>query len=60
MSDEYSNSFDKESSGSMGNNDSLSMHKLKLSIDLYSVRNMSMAANVYLTYQLQLNEVHSF
>lgn len=60
MSDEYSNSFDKESSGSAANNDPSALHKLKLSIDLLSVRNMSMAANVYLSYQLHLNEVHSF
>lgn len=49
MSDEYSNSFDKESNGS-NSNDPSSLHKLKLSIDLLSVRNMSMAANIYLTY----------
>jgi hypothetical protein len=58
MSDEYSNSFDKESN--VSGNDSQSLHKLKLSIDLLSVRNMSMAANVYLSYELHLNEIHSF
>jgi centrosomal protein CEP120 len=36
------------------------VHKLKLSIDLLSVRNFSTAANVFVTYELQLKETHSF
>ena len=57
MSDEYSNSFDKESNNSQ-KSDASTLHKLKLSIDLLSVRNMSIAANIYLSYQLHLTEVH--
>ena len=57
---EYDESFEQVSSGSNPKNrsgDANALHKLKLSIDLLSVRNMNMAANVFLTYQLHLQDV---
>lgn len=35
-------------------------HQLKLSIDLLSVRNCSISANLFAAYQLKLKEVHTF
>ena len=52
MSD-YSESFEKNSNRSNNNqNSTTDMHKLKLSVDLLAVRNMSIAANVFVAYQL--------
>ena len=57
MSDNYENeSFEKSSNKSDAN----AAHSLKLSIDLLSVRNLQAAANLVASYQLQLNELHSF
>ena len=47
---EYSEDFDSNRSNNQtGGSD---LHKMKMSIDLYSVRNMSNAANVFVAYQL--------
>jgi hypothetical protein len=46
MSDYDNDSFENKSNKS----DTNSAHALKLSIDLMSVRNMQMAANVFATY----------
>jgi len=62
MADNYeADSFDRVSDSSNGRqNDASQPHNLKLSVDLNSVRNMTVAANVFLTYQLHLTEVHTF
>ena len=51
---EYSESFESN------NNSGGEMHKLKLSVDILSVRNFSTAANVFVSYQLQLKDMHQF
>ena len=61
MSSNYSESFDKGSVKSAPTaNEENEAHHLKLSIDLLSVRNMTMAANLFLAYSLKLREVHQF
>jgi hypothetical protein len=57
MSDYSKDSFESNSNNQKGGTE---MHKLKLSVDLLSVRNMTIAANIFVAYQLQLKEVHSF
>lgn len=55
MSDNYEDaSFENDS------NKSSQMHNLKLSIDLMSVRNMAVAANVFVSYQLELTDSQNF
>lgn len=49
---EYSEEFEQNSNRSNNQNGGTEMHKLKLSVDLLSVRNMQIAANVFITYQL--------
>ena len=49
---EYSEEFEQNSNRSNKQNRGTEMHKLKLSFDLLSVRNMQIAANVFITYQL--------
>jgi hypothetical protein len=57
MSDHYEDaSFENESQKSLSNQP----HNLKLSIDLMSVRNMAIAANVFVSYQLQLTDLQTF
>jgi len=60
-SDQYSDDFD-QSSGSQakGQGNDKGSHQLKLSIDLLSVRNMQMAANLFAVYSLKLKEVHQY
>lgn len=56
-------SYDNESRGSHKSapvDEASEVHNLKLSIDLLSVRNMTMAANLFLAYNLELREVQSF
>ena len=62
MTDNYgADAFHAVSDNSNGRqNDASQPHNLKLSVDLNSVRNMTVAANVFLTYQLHLMEVHTF
>ena len=53
MSDNYEgDSFENDSNKSQAN----AMHSLKLSIDMMSVRNMTMPANVFASYQLMLTD----
>ena len=56
MSDNYSESFENASNKS----DQNATHSLKLSIDLMSVRNMVTSANIFATYQIQLDQKHNF
>ena len=56
MSDYENDSFENRSNRSAGE----ASHALKLSVDLMSVRNMSVAANVFATYQIQLDTKHTF
>ena len=62
MSDHYSGESFEQPSGRSGGNASNSNlpHSLKLSIDLLSVKNMQVAANIIMAYQLKLREVHTF
>jgi hypothetical protein len=53
MSDNYSDSFDDGSERvKTGGKNQDPIHQLKLSIDLLSVRNMLMASNLFVAYQL--------
>ena len=53
MSDNYEGeSFDNESNKSSAN----APHKLKLSIDIMSIRNLAMSANVFVSYELMLTD----
>jgi hypothetical protein len=54
MSDYYSESFENNS------NQSNAMHNIKLSIDLMSVRNMAVAANAFVSYQIDLTDAQNF
>ena len=60
MSDNYSDSFEAQSikSGAARGGAEEQAHQLKLSVDLLSVRNMAVAANVFTAYQITLKEVH--
>lgn len=55
MSEYEDASFENDS-----NKSKASMHCLKLSIDLLSVKNVANAANVFAQYQLDLTDKHSF
>jgi len=35
-------------------------HSLKLSIDVMAIRGLATAANVFVSYQIQLTDMHSF
>lgn len=62
MSDNYSESFE-QASGKNSERGPISKeqtHGLKLSIDLLSVKNLQVAANIVLSYQLNLRDTHSF
>lgn len=50
----------EQNSNKSGTEEANAPHKLKLSIDLVSVRNMTTAANVIVAYEIKLKEVHSF
>ena len=63
MSDNYSDSFENSSGKAAGQgagDRQNQAHQLKLSIDLLSVRNMTMSANLFAVYQLKLKEVHQY
>ena len=61
MTDNYEDdSFEKGSHNSGRTNSANEEHNLKLSIDLLSVRNMTMACNLFMGYQLELKQVHTF
>ena len=57
MSDNYEDaSFENDSNKSKSNG----VHHLKLSIDLMSVRNMAVAASVFVSYSLELTDTQTF
>ena len=60
MADSYSESFEQASGKASDKAGGNAPHGLKLSIDLLSVKNMQVAANVVIAYQLRLRETHSF
>jgi hypothetical protein len=60
MSEKYSGYDTTSNNSGMMSEDVNAPHSLKLSIDLLSVRNMTMAANVIVAYEIKLKEVHSF
>ena len=60
MSEVYSEYEQNSNKSGAGGEEANAPHKLKLSIDLVSVRNMTMAANVIVAYEIKLKEVHSF
>ena len=59
MSEFYSE-YEQNSNKSGAGDDQNAPHKLKLSIDLASVRNMTTAANIIVAYEIKLKEMHSF
>jgi hypothetical protein len=60
MSEQYSEWEQNSSKSGIVGDDANTPHGLKLSIDLLSVRNMTMAANIIVAYEIKLKEVHSF
>lgn len=60
MSEFYSEYEQNSNKSGAGGDEANALHKLKLSIDLASVRNMNTAANVIVAYEIKLKEVHSF
>lgn len=55
MSDGYD-----EASFEADSNKSSQMHNLKLSIDMMSVRNMAVAGNIFVSYQVELTDAQNF